>query len=628
MSFVLADQRVSVADEFVGVIASVIGIAGAGFRLSLILNAVSCEVANAGLEVHSIAKQVTLFSLMLKQVGTVLQAADSVHSQEAVDAAKQIAEESTRVFEEINDMLDRVRMKRPDGTYAPTIQQRFRWCFKKHRVTYLLAQLESLKLSLSVLLQILQLGKLMASTSKNDSPEEVALKTNAIQQERAETQNVVIIRYWQLSKMDRLFDLSQREDVSDRDAVRDDDDMKSITSATSQLTIEPPPEYAPSTAIAKLPIYSFGELDKTLQQIKQSPKDMIRVSDSAIDPLLERWTNWHEIRERKHTRDPGSRFVPSVQNLYEDDEDKPLHQKYRERGDSPRGLYLEGSTTNWREPHSTAARHEAFRRRKEYSGYQPSVSVASSDLDDSSGSKSSKKRSARRHVINSSTESSESEQEKPRSRRRRSSGSPTMEKKIRFPDGTPVAHTYSGGKTPSLNRQPSSGGATPGYSSPRTSWSPQYAQGQQRPFATPDQNPLHHAVSSPGVGPLPPISTANAPNPYSQHGNHRDSYPSPSYHPPPPYAPHYPPPQTTRYMPQPARMAVPPRPMSQHGMERSPSRMSHHSTASGRGHVKSEEEKRASREKTKKNLREGATKGLLGAGAIAGFLEALEGLSI
>jgi hypothetical protein len=34
------------------------------------------------------------------------------------------------------------------------------------------------------------------------------------------------------------------------------------------------------------------------------------------------------------------------------------------------------------------------------------------------------------------------------------------------------------------------------------------------------------------------------------------------------------------------------------------------------------------RQNTKKNLREGATKGLLGAGAIAGFLEALEGLSI
>jgi len=103
---------------------------------------------------------------MLKQTSVVLQAADSVHSEEAVDTAHQIAEESTRVFDEINNMLDQVRTKRADGSLSPTVQQRFKWCFKKGRVAYLLGQLESLKLSLSVMLQILQLGKLMASTSK------------------------------------------------------------------------------------------------------------------------------------------------------------------------------------------------------------------------------------------------------------------------------------------------------------------------------------------------------------------------------------------------------------------------------------------------------------------------------
>lgn len=150
------------------IIASITGVAGAGFRLSLILNAVSCEVANAGLEVHSIAKAVTLFSTMLKQTGAALQVVDSVHSRESVETARSIAEEGTRVFDEINDMLDRVSSRRTEAS----IQQRFRWCFKKHRVTYLLAQLESLKLSLLVMMQVLQLGKLMAATSRRlvDSP--------------------------------------------------------------------------------------------------------------------------------------------------------------------------------------------------------------------------------------------------------------------------------------------------------------------------------------------------------------------------------------------------------------------------------------------------------------------------
>jgi hypothetical protein len=145
----------------------VIGVAGAGFRLSLILNAVGCEIASAGMEIHSISKGVTLFSLMLKQVGQALQASDSVHSSEALDTAQEITNECQMVFDEIQEMLDKVTTRRGDGTpSSPSIQQKFRWCFKKGRVQYLLAQLESLKMSLLVILQILQLGRLMAMTPR------------------------------------------------------------------------------------------------------------------------------------------------------------------------------------------------------------------------------------------------------------------------------------------------------------------------------------------------------------------------------------------------------------------------------------------------------------------------------
>jgi hypothetical protein len=147
-------------------ISSILGVAGAGFRLSLLLNAAYCEITNADPEVRSISKSVTDFSGMLKQIVMIFRMFDSVHLYEAVETARSIAYKSTRVFDEINDMLDRVRADQRIHAYAPTIQQRFRWCFKKHRVAYLLALLESYKLSLSVMLQITQLGTLMASTSR------------------------------------------------------------------------------------------------------------------------------------------------------------------------------------------------------------------------------------------------------------------------------------------------------------------------------------------------------------------------------------------------------------------------------------------------------------------------------
>jgi hypothetical protein len=103
---------------------------------------------------------------MLKQVGQALQAPDSVHSSEALETAQEITSECQMVFDEIQEMLDKVTSRRSDGALSPSIQQRFKWCFKKGRVQYLLAQLESLKMSLLVMLQILQLGKLMAATPK------------------------------------------------------------------------------------------------------------------------------------------------------------------------------------------------------------------------------------------------------------------------------------------------------------------------------------------------------------------------------------------------------------------------------------------------------------------------------
>ena len=149
-----------------GIVASIICVAGAGLRLSFLLNTVGCEIASAGIEIHSISKGVSLFSLLLKQVGQALQDSDSVHSSEALETAQEISRECQMVFDEIQEMLDRLLTRRTDGSLKPSVQQRFRWCFKKGRVQYLLAQLESLKLNLLLMLQILQLGKKMALMPK------------------------------------------------------------------------------------------------------------------------------------------------------------------------------------------------------------------------------------------------------------------------------------------------------------------------------------------------------------------------------------------------------------------------------------------------------------------------------
>ncbi|ETN37524.1 uncharacterized protein HMPREF1541_07146 [Cyphellophora europaea CBS 101466] len=687
-----------------GIISSIIGVAGAGFRLSLILNAVSCEVANEGLEVHSISKAVTLFSLTLKQVGVSLQNADSVHTVEALDGVHKIAEDATDVFDEFNEMLDKVRAKPAEGRPIPSIHQRFQWCFRRHRVLYLLGHLDCLKMNASLIQQVLQLGKLMASTNKGDSQEEVQMKQELIRQERAETQNVLIVRYWQMSKMDRLWEASRVEDEDHKIAAieQDDQDLALVSSnggpAGGQLAIEaPPPEYSSSLALVKLPSYSLGELDQTLHQIKRSPKDMVQVSTDAIEPLLDRWTRWYEVREKRHSREAKNRYVPTVDNPQDDESDdgmKPYHRRYDDsRDNSPqagsRGYYLEGSTTDWRQPHSAEARAAARRRRQQYRGFQPSVSADNSDGERdlesnfSTGSHT-RKKAPRHHIIDSSSESEASDHEpqaQSRPRQRRGSESPKTER------AHPVMqHAYSSPRVSSAGIGMSNMNAHP------------QAQGRPHP---------QHAYTAPGAGHLyPPINIANAHNPYANTGTPPPGQPQSAYQQPPPgyqqtpsqypTYPSYPsvPAAHARYVPASASPAPPPAPIAQmqsqmQNMSLNPNRLSMPYTSSsqrpvsrdgpaprspshqqqppplaarsgsyrdsygyhdrhaqrpyspahsrdgrgqGQGQQQQVDEKGRplgeGKPNAKKNLAEGATKGLLGAGAIAGFLEALEGLSI
>jgi len=158
-------QDIRADGYYYSIIASIIGVAGAGFRLSLLLNAVATEIANADCDIHNIAKNISLFSLMLKQVGKTMEENRTDASQSAVETATEIRDQSELVFREIERMVNLSQGRDEKGNIRSiTITEKIKWCFKKQKVQYLLGQLESLKLSLSIMLQILQMGKAMSTT--------------------------------------------------------------------------------------------------------------------------------------------------------------------------------------------------------------------------------------------------------------------------------------------------------------------------------------------------------------------------------------------------------------------------------------------------------------------------------
>ncbi|KAF3399712.1 hypothetical protein DPV78_006673 [Talaromyces pinophilus] len=350
-----------------GVANNVTSVAGAGLRLALLLNAVACQVANLGVDIHSISKGISLFSTSLKQLGQSLQAEHSVHTGECIDTAHQISDQARTVFEEVEDMLERVQKAEVEpGQKDVPVQQRFKDCFKKQRVTYLLAQLEALKLSLMVMTQILHLGRLQEVKSVLNT-----LTDELIVQERADAQNMLIVRYWSTKKLDRLYELARQEaKEAQRPAVHFDQNEKKSTTPSN------------SPSLTKLPIIPLG-VESSLSSMEESPSDMLRLTQEVLDALLRRWIR---VEAGQSIRPMPRAYVSSGSDDELSDVDSLDHPTH--------GYYIEGVTTDWRKPHSQEARIQAAQLRKLYSDKQAHVH---SDSDGSEDSVKSGRRHSRKH---------------------------------------------------------------------------------------------------------------------------------------------------------------------------------------------------------------------------------------
>lgn len=666
--------------------ASIIGVAGAGFRLSLILNAVSCEIANAPTEILTISKNVTLFSLLLKQAAIVLEQPGSVHSNEAIRVAEQILEESNAVFTEINSMLDRLRTKRQDGSISPSVPQRIKWCFKKHGIQYLLGRMDRLQVSLSLMLQIIQLGSTMAATSRHDPPEKVREMSDKIRRERVEAQNVVVLYLFENQQLDKLYHTAVEESTivdGPSETHCESDALTLVATNDSQLTkVEDVVIDSTQDMVIQPPKKVFPDTENDWSRMAESKEDMVRVSEQVIDNLLEQWTIWREKRDqgpRNSRSKQNGRHKPVVDDVYDDEENSPFYDRFQDREDSPNARLLEGPTTDWRQPHSTKARQDKRHRQRKYAGYQASVSAASSDVEDSPSSAGSKKRTSNRYVIDSDEVSSQSENDevkenpqppKPSQPRRRSSAVmvPGSERP-RVSDGPPVSRSVG---TQSSHAPPRPGASTSRQTVPplRSQYQPQHqppppiqtqpqqqAQQQQqhhpsllppyqpnqqrysqRPLPVPDQNSHGHAMSAPMLNLQLPYNgghpSAYLPGPQSPTSYlppNQQTYPfptgvppqTPGGPPPPRYAPPRLSPQNSQLSPSQTR------PKSRDGKPpRSPSRLSreYQRDAESRYRYEEEEERRRAKRDKRSKISDGAVKGLLAGGGLAIFLEALEAL--
>lgn len=593
-----------------GTEASIVRIAGAGFRLSLLLNAAACQLAQSKIEIHSIAKGISLFALTLKHIGQTLETTDLERSPESTEKVWEIAGQGQMVFVEIEHMLDKLQGTDADeGLRRIPIQERLKWCFRQKHVTCLLAQLESLKLSLIVMLRILQLGDLVKSSSADAEPSASMLMTeDAIAQEKAEVQNMIIVRYWAVKRLERLWDGVEQEAL---EAANDPTNQK-INSAHSSSTasaLEPLVAAAKGSDITRLHAVTFGDSDVGLSDIERSPKDMVHLSEKAMNRLISLWvpsSDYSKLRQAGKTSQPRA-YVSS-------DSDGDTGELDFD-GHNSRGYYLEGNTVDWRQPQSQEARRRAAELRRRYSSYQAHVE---SEPEHDESFKRREPPSANSRTTDSSDEGEQR------------SNPLQPPKTVRINGSSPVQSNSFSSRYPSNPNPDSRAAAYPSGSFPPPTQNgyppaPSYNQPGPTHIPGPPQQPYkYYPTQEHGKTPPRSIPTGqNQPNPSATAPN-----PSPRGTPPNQFEGHWGRPQgysnnnmlhprhhhstyqlsssspETSYRPSPPRSA-----------QRSPSHSHRRST-------------REDAKERHKALQRNATRGLVGIGAIAGFMDALEAFSI
>jgi hypothetical protein len=138
----------------VGIAASIIGIASFGVKLTLTLYDFGSTGSSARKETGRIARNVTLFSNVLELLGERLDDDKPVHSEAALDFAEELSEDSKDFFQRIENLLPERRRDQDKLSFL----QKIAWNFKKTKVDALIVELEQLKSSVNLLVQVLYAG--------------------------------------------------------------------------------------------------------------------------------------------------------------------------------------------------------------------------------------------------------------------------------------------------------------------------------------------------------------------------------------------------------------------------------------------------------------------------------------
>ena len=153
----------------IAVIASVAQLADLGCKLSVKLFAFSQTAAAADESIKGISSDVSLTSTVLQELSSILKADESrIVSSTAIEATKQTVAECLKVFEQLDEALEKAlgtggEKSKGKGKKGMSTFEKFKFPFKQPKLDLLRSNLDRLKASLSLMLQVLSYARDVAN---------------------------------------------------------------------------------------------------------------------------------------------------------------------------------------------------------------------------------------------------------------------------------------------------------------------------------------------------------------------------------------------------------------------------------------------------------------------------------
>jgi hypothetical protein len=135
----------------IGIAASLIQIAGAAIQLTRTLYDFGSTTSAAREQVEYVGKNVSYYSDVLELLVEQFEHDRPIHSGKAVDLAERLYDHSHDLFDRIRDLIPSGRRARDQISFI----QRIAWNFKKTKVDLLVGELERLKTTVQLLVQVL-----------------------------------------------------------------------------------------------------------------------------------------------------------------------------------------------------------------------------------------------------------------------------------------------------------------------------------------------------------------------------------------------------------------------------------------------------------------------------------------